>query len=168
MSIREIEWIETPMGLTVAKTPLTQAQWEFLDRPNPSIQLGAGLPLHNLVEKSITKICQNMGWRLPTAEEWKTFALAGLTLKDYQPMSNYAVMGSHRLPMVGTKDPNPWGLYDCFGLIWEMVKVPGELGVRYCGQCYNMPLDTASASCYSGNRIEPKVVGFRPVKDIKP
>jgi formylglycine-generating enzyme required for sulfatase activity len=163
--LKEIEWVEIPGGLLVARHLVTQFQWENYGKENNSVQLGNALPVHNVSIRTLQNVCKTSGWRFPTADEWATFALAGLQISDYMPLSDYAVTGTNRLPMVGTKKPNAWGLYDCFGMLWEPVTVPGESGVKYCGQCYNMPVDKPTTSCYTGMRIEPRVVGFRPVKD---
>jgi formylglycine-generating enzyme required for sulfatase activity len=64
------------------------------------------------------------GYRLPTSDEWEYAARAG-TVTDwytggYKTMhpgiANYN--GQHIKP-VGTYPPNPWGLYDMYGNVWE-------------------------------------------------
>jgi formylglycine-generating enzyme required for sulfatase activity len=83
------------------------------------------------------------GYRLPTGAEWEYAAQAGTTTRwsvgDEEPMpeaygwymGNTAVALGHyawtaenaegKVHTVGTKQPNPWGLYDIHGNLWEWV-----------------------------------------------
>lgn len=74
--------------------------------------------------------------RLPTALEWETAARAGTETKyffgnDIALLPHYSwsresfTEGS--LHKVGSKAPNPWGLYDIYGNVWEWTS-EGELG----------------------------------------
>jgi len=67
------------------------------------------------------------GYRLPTEAEWEYATRAGTKTKwshgnDKGHLRAYAVIGGQggTLP-VGSLKPNPWGLYDVHGNVWEWV-----------------------------------------------
>ena len=70
------------------------------------------------------------GYYLPTEEEWEYAARAGTTtafsfgederdLRSYGWYRDMTQGGEEYAHEVGTKRPNPWGLYDLHGNIWE-------------------------------------------------
>ena len=82
------------------------------------------------------RFCEWLGRRekrvytLPTEEQWEYTCRAGTRLRygctdDVNQLPRYAWMkensGEHPHP-VGSKQPNPWGLYDMNGNVWEWTR----------------------------------------------
>ncbi|MFC9846496.1 formylglycine-generating enzyme family protein [Streptomyces sp. NPDC060223] len=62
------------------------------------------------------------GYRLPTEAEWEHACRAGTTGPHYGPLDEiawYRANSHDRIHHVGGKRPNPWGLHDMLGNVWE-------------------------------------------------
>ena len=130
-------------GFYLGKYELTQGQWESvmdtsLWSGQDSVQANPSHPAvyisWNDMQEFIGKLNQAEGtavYRLPTEAEWEFTCRAGTTTKwsfgdDEGDLGNYAWerdnaqnAGEQYVHAVGTKLPNPWGLYDMHGNVFE-------------------------------------------------
>lgn len=118
----------------IGKYPVTQAQYEAVINTNPS---HFSSNPNNLVERVIwndaRKFCQKLSqltgkeYQLPSEAEWEYARRAGTTSRYYfgdnaKQLGDYAWYSGNsnrKTHPVGEKQPNPWGLYDMNGNVWE-------------------------------------------------
>lgn len=118
-------------------TEVTQAQYEAVMGKNPSYTKGPDHPVEFTSWRSAVKFCEKLSektgkkFRLPTEAEWEYAARAGTDTPWYwgntpDQIGHYAVykgnsQGLNVSGPVASKSPNPWGLYDVLGNVWELV-----------------------------------------------
>ncbi len=127
----------------MGKTEVTQEQWYNVMGNNPARfkteKVGMSSRKHpvefvswNEVQQFIHKLNQMEGgdhYRLPTEAEWEYAARAGTTTKwvcgnHESCLTNFAWYHPNSFGLthpVAKKEPNPWGLYDTAGNVWEWV-----------------------------------------------
>ncbi len=128
---------------------VTQEQYERVIGTNPSAGRGDQNPVQKISWDDAIEFCRKLSsypeekaagceYRLPTEAEWEYACRAGTTTRysfgdDDSNLDDYALYGTfseqlkatagpapYRTPgPVGTKRPNPWGLYDMHGNVWE-------------------------------------------------
>ena len=131
-------------GFFMGKFEVTQEEYLAIAGRNPFVSSGQlKLPVERVSWNDATRYCRNLtqreldagrlqsgaSYRLPTEAEWEYACRAGTATRfsygddpDYVSLGNYAWYsrtdggGTHP---VGQKLPNPWGLYDMHGNVWE-------------------------------------------------
>ena len=104
---------------------VTQEKWGKIFPYNNSVHKDPNIAVNQLEWKEARNYCTKMGHRLPTEAEWEYAARAGTTTEypwgDKMNRAHvwYGGNSGHTHHPVGTRKPNPWGLYDMFGGVWE-------------------------------------------------
>lgn len=114
--------------------PVTQAQYAAVMGHNPaSFASHANAPVENVTWHDALHFCQQLSaaWgqnvRLPTESEWEFACRAGTNTEyffgnDARILGDYGwfeLNSAERTQPVGAKRPNPWGLHDLVGNVWE-------------------------------------------------
>ena len=117
-------------------TEVTQAQYEALMGSNPANTKGADLPVTNVSwfdarhfcsiltdrERSVGRLPEGYAYTLPTEAQWEYACRAGTTGEyagDLDALCWYENNSGGHNHAVAQKQPNPWGLYDMHGNVWE-------------------------------------------------
>ncbi len=118
----------------IGKYPVTQAQYEAVMGFNPSKFSGNPQnPVEFVSWFDAQKFCKKLSqltrknYRLPTEAEWEYACRAGTETRfsfgdDEDQLGDYAwltVNSNNATHPVGEKRPNPWGIYDMHGNVWE-------------------------------------------------
>jgi formylglycine-generating enzyme required for sulfatase activity len=116
----------------LAKTEVTQAQWQKVMGENPSyFQNGETLPVEtvswNDANAFLKKLSQNheQPFRLPTEAEWEYACRSGGREERYcggddlKEIAWFDRTGGGTTQPVATRQPNGLGLYDMSGNVWE-------------------------------------------------
>ena len=141
---RSVTRVRISQGFYLGKYEVTQAEWQAVMGSNPSKFSGCGrCPVEKVAWEDaqvfIGRLNARSGgrrYRLPTEAEWEYAARAGTTTDTYagdvtephrnDPVVNriawYGENSGHRTQPVGQKAPNPWGLYDMLGNVFEWVQ----------------------------------------------
>ena len=119
----------------LGKTEVTQDVWRRVMGSNPSQFQDPRRPVDQVSWFEAQEFVQRLNriertdkYRLPTELEWEYAARAGTTTPyffgaDAVPLARYAWFG-HTQTQKGTRpvaqrEPNPWGLFDIYGNVWE-------------------------------------------------
>ena len=127
-------------SFAMSETLITQAQWEVVATelpkvnldldPNPSEFKGTDLPVERINWEQAMEFCdrisQHTGHKitLPTESQWEYACRAGTTTQYNfgntidNTLANYDYNINRTTP-VHNYPPNPWGLYNMHGNVWE-------------------------------------------------
>jgi formylglycine-generating enzyme required for sulfatase activity len=112
----------------LGKYEVTQAEYLKHAGRNPSYRLNDSLPVDRVTWEEAESFCRETGGRLPTEAEWEYAARAGNATPFYWGADSagdyawYRDNSDNRTQKVGLKKPNPWGLYDMAGNVFEWVQ----------------------------------------------
>jgi sulfatase modifying factor 1 len=120
----------------IGKFEVTQGQWKQVMGRNPSLFQGEWVeneddhPVENVVWEEAREFIDRLNksepekyYRLPTEFEWEYAARAGAEGDiPWSETQLVAQLGTATTQPVGQKKPNPWGLYDMLGNVWEWVE----------------------------------------------
>lgn len=133
--------LKAPAAYQIAKYEVPQNLWEAVMGANPSRWKGPRNSVEMLSFDEAQAFCRratqlmraakliepSQEVRLPTEVEWEYAARAGASTRysfgdDVKDLDAYAWHTGNAAgndPPVGAKAPNPWGLYDMHGYLWE-------------------------------------------------
>jgi sulfatase modifying factor 1 len=188
--------IERPFYL--GKYEVTQAEWKKVMGTNPSVFQGSKVkddagrrPVDSVTWEDTQAFLKKLNamektklYRLPTEFEWEYAGKAGSvddpTWDEIRQLAWEQDINKGTTHIVGTKKPNPWGLYDMLGNVWEWVqdyynekifpdptpprtgKVHVLKGAGFLGDVKNTIYSTHAAG--PGSKFD---VGFRIAREAK-
>jgi formylglycine-generating enzyme required for sulfatase activity len=129
----------TVPAFLMGKYPVTQLQWRAVAalpqekiplKDEPSHFLGDSHPVERVSWNEAEEFCRRLSrntdrsYRLPSEAEWEYACRAGTTTEFYFGDTLTAAMANHAMAegktlVVGSYQPNAFGLYDLHGNVWE-------------------------------------------------
>jgi formylglycine-generating enzyme required for sulfatase activity len=130
MGSDEFDWEKPPHPVTLSTFEISQTE---ITRPqySESLERGkGGPPMINVTWHDARAFCEKYGYALPTEAEWEYAARGGSVTRwsfrdDEKQLGNYAWFSDNsgrQVHLAGQKLPNPLGLYDMHGNVWEWVE----------------------------------------------
>jgi formylglycine-generating enzyme required for sulfatase activity len=122
-------------GFWLGKYEIEQRHWKAVMETNPSYSKGENRPVDGISWDDVQEFIYLLNveadetlYRLPSEAEWEYACRAGTSGlwsfgNDASLLGDYAWYYDNNSPSgtkeIGTKLPNPWGLYDMYGNVWE-------------------------------------------------
>ncbi|MHC4472788.1 MAG: formylglycine-generating enzyme family protein [Planctomycetota bacterium] len=187
---RPRRWVEIGYSFWIAKTEVTNEQYQQFDPQHQPSELSPGAT-HPVVAVPWTKADQFCRWlsghtpfecHLPAEAEWEYACRAGSQTafcfgNDTTRLSAFAWFAANsdcRLHRVATRKPNAWGFFDMHGNATEWCKgdkKPSEIladsNPQRGGGCYDLPEFCRSAYRFDHGRLAVGwYLGFRPAMRV--
>jgi len=139
----EVQHQVTVSSFYLGKYEVTQKEYQEVIGMNPSSVKGDNLPVETVTWYDAINYCNRIsqkegltpvytvngenvtwnqnanGYRLPTETEWEYACRAGTTTRFSTGNNITTSQANSRIQEVGSFAPNPWGLYDMHGNVWE-------------------------------------------------
>ncbi len=115
----------------ISKYEVTQGQWMRLmgdnpsySRPGKSPDASLRWPVEQVTWTRCVEACRRWGLELPTESQWERACRGGTgtrfsTGDDESSLKGFANVGTDKPSAVGSLKPNPFGLHDVHGNVWE-------------------------------------------------
>lgn len=146
---KPIHQVKISKGFYMGVHEVTQEQYQKVMGTNPSkykgyditmigsnpqeVKMYTNLPVEAVNWNEAVEFCNKLSqqesrtYRLPTEAEWEYACRAGTTTRysfgdNDSQLGDYAWWGTNsakHIHPVGGKKPNPWGIYDMYGNVWE-------------------------------------------------
>lgn len=133
----ELHEVELTDDFFIGRTPVTQKVWETVMGNNPAYYKGDDNPIESVSWNDCQEFIKKLNemypapagyeWALPTEAQWEYACRAGTQTAfsfgdDASELGKYAWYADNSnwtTHPVGLLLPNPWGLYDVHGNVWE-------------------------------------------------
>ena len=159
---------ESPSSFEGSKKPVETVSWKdavsFCNSLSNNLRLEPCYIFSNDLEEISFNQNKN-GYRLPTEAEWEYACKAGTSKNRYGEIDDiawYKNNSENTTHEVGLKAPNPWGLYDMLGNVWEWCsdiydeKVYGSYRIFRGGGWFDEP-----RGCLATNRRRSHPTSFK-------
>jgi uncharacterized protein (TIGR02996 family) len=130
-------WVQLTRGYYLGTTPVTRGQWRAIMGAPRGVEQSDDHPVESINWREANRFCERLGLelgrrcRLPTEAEWEYACRAGTTTlyptgdsrADLEAIGWCSYSGlwdaAGGTRAVGTLRPNPFGIYDMNGNVWE-------------------------------------------------
>jgi formylglycine-generating enzyme required for sulfatase activity len=156
----------------LGQTEVTQAAWTKIMGGNPSYFKSDQLPVETVSWNEAKNYCGMVNGRLPTEQEWEYAARAGTTGPRYGSPDAVAWYGQNSngtTHPVGLKQPNPFGLYDLLGNVWEWTSTDYDTQTKVVrgGAWDSFPWGPRASTRSMADRRGSEALGFRCVGEFR-